>query len=86
MLLKNLDVNVTVLVKFQWFDAYKLYEMLVFSQLKQSYAEGYTEQIEAASGEDRYWRTGRLQNRKKHHRADLKLKNPLWEISPAPAI
>ena len=38
---------------------------------KQSHAEGYTEQIEATSGEDHHRRTGRLQSRKEYHRADL---------------
>ena len=51
---------------------------------KQSYAD-HTEQMEATSGEDHRWRTGRLQNRKEHQRADLQPTNPLWEISPAPA-
>ena len=32
-----------------------------------------------------HWRTGRLQSRKEHHRADLQPKNPLWEIHPTPA-
>ena len=52
---------------------------------KQSQAEDYTEQIEATSGEDHRWRTGRLQSRKEHQRADLQPTNPLWEISSAPA-
>ena len=39
---------------------------------KQSHAEDHTEQIEATSGEDHHWRTGRLQSRKEYHRADLK--------------
>ena len=47
------------------------------------YAEDCTEQIEATSVDHR-WKTGRLQSRKEHHRADLQSKNPLWEISPAP--
>ena len=38
---------------------------------KQSLAEDHTEQIEAASREDNYRRTGRLQSRKEYHRADL---------------
>ena len=38
---------------------------------KQRHAEDHTEQIEAASGEDHRRRTGRLQNRKEYHRADL---------------
>ena len=37
------------------------------------------------SSGDHCWRTGKLQSRKEHHRADLQPKNPLWEISPAPA-
>ena len=41
--------------------------------------------IEAASGEDHRWRTGRLHSRKEHYRADLQPKNPLREIFPAPA-
>ena len=36
------------------------------------------------SGEDHCWRTGRLQSRKEHHRADLQPTNPLLETSPAP--
>ena len=52
---------------------------------KQSHAEDHAEQIEVASGEDHRWRTGRLQSRKEHHRADLQHPNPLWEISPVPA-
>ena len=52
---------------------------------KQSHIEDRTEQIEATSGEDYCWRTGRLQSRKKHHRADLQFKNPLWEIFPVAA-
>ena len=43
------------------------------------------EQTETASGEDLRWRTGRLLSRKEHQRADLQLKNPLWEKSPTPA-
>ena len=46
---------------------------------KQSHAEDQTEQTIGASG-DHCWRTGRLQRRKEHHRADLQPKNPLWEI------
>ena len=38
---------------------------------KQSHAEDHTEQIEATSREDHHRRTGRLQNRKEYHRADL---------------
>ena len=38
---------------------------------KQSDAEGYTELIEATSGEDHHQRTGRLQSRKEYHTADL---------------
>ena len=52
---------------------------------KQSHAEDRTEQFGATSGEDHRWRTGRLQSRKEHHRADLGSMSPLWEISPAPA-
>ena len=52
---------------------------------KQNHAKDHAEQIEAASREDHCWRTGRLQSRKEHYRADLQPKNPLWEISPAPA-
>ena len=37
---------------------------------KQSHAEDHTEQIEATREEDPRWRTGRLQSRKEHHRAD----------------
>ena len=51
---------------------------------KQSQAEDHTEQIEATSGDHR-WRTGRLQSRKEHHRADLQTTHSLWEISQAPA-
>ena len=51
---------------------------------KQSQAEDHTEQIEAKSGEDHCWRTGRLQSRKKLYRADLQPMNPLWKISSAP--
>ena len=40
-----------------------------------------TEQIEAASEGNR-WRRDRLQKRKRHHRAGLQPKNPLWESSP----
>ena len=38
---------------------------------KQSRAEDHTEQIEATSKEDHRWRTGRLQSRYEHHRAEL---------------
>ena len=41
---------------------------------KQSHAEAHTEQTEAASGKDHRWRTGRLQSREDHHRADFNLK------------
>ena len=51
---------------------------------KQSHAEDHAEQIETTSWEDNRWRTGRLQSRKEHYRADLQPTNPLWEISPAP--
>ena len=51
---------------------------------KQSHAEDHAEQTDATSGEDHRWRTGRLQSRKEHHRADLQPNNPLWQISPAP--
>ena len=51
---------------------------------KQSHCEDHTEKTETASGESHCWRTGRLLSRKEHQRADLQLKNPLWEISPAP--
>ena len=44
---------------------------------KQSHAEDHTEQIEATSVEDHRRRTGRLQSRKEHHRADLQPTNPL---------
>ena len=53
---------------------------------KQSCAEDHTEQIEATSEEYHRWRTGRLQSRKEHDWADFQPMNPLWEISPAPAI
>ena len=46
---------------------------------KQNHAEDHTEQIEATGGEDHRWRTGRLQSRQEHHRADLQPTNPLWE-------
>ena len=49
-----------------------------------SHAEDHPEQIEATSGEDCRWRTGRLQSRE-HHRSDLQPTNPPWEISSAPA-
>ena len=52
---------------------------------KQSHAEDHPQQIEVASGEDHCWRTSRLQSRKEHQIADLQPKNPLWEVSPAPA-
>ena len=39
--------------------------------LKQSHAEDHTEQIEATRTEDHCQRTGKLQNRKEYHRADL---------------
>ena len=52
---------------------------------KQSHAEDHTEQTEATSGEDHRWRTGRLQSRLEHHRADLQPTHSMWEISPAPA-
>ena len=52
---------------------------------KQSHAEDYTEQMEAASEEDHCWRSGRLESRKEHHRADFPPKNFMWKISPAPA-
>ena len=58
---------------------------LIISHPSKVIAEDHTVQIEATSGEDHRWRTGRLQNRKEHHRADLQPKNPLWEISAAPA-
>ena len=48
----------------------------------QSHAEDHTEQTEAASEEDHHLRTGRLQSRMEHHRAELQPKNPLWEIFP----
>ena len=38
---------------------------------KQSHADDHTDQIETTSGEGHCWRTGRLQSRKEHHRADL---------------
>ena len=38
---------------------------------KQSHAVDHTEQTEPTSGEDHRRRTGRLQSRKEHHRADL---------------
>ena len=41
---------------------------------KQSHGEDHTEQIEATSGDDHRRRTGRLQSRKEHHRADLNLR------------
>ena len=44
---------------------------------EQSHAEDQTEQIEATSREDQRWRTGRLQSRKEHHKADLQPTNPL---------
>ena len=40
---------------------------------KQSHAEDHTEQTDAASGKDHRWRTGRLQSREDHHRADFNL-------------
>ena len=46
--------------------------------LKQSHAEDHAEQIEATNREDYCWRTGRLQSRKEHHKADLQTMNPLW--------
>ena len=52
---------------------------------EQSHATGHTERIEATSGEDHRWRTGRLQSRKEYHRADLQPMHSIWEISPAPA-
>ena len=55
---------------------------LLNDQPKQSHAENHIEQIEAAS-EDHCWRTGTLQIRKEHHKADLRPKNSLWEVSPA---
>ena len=64
----------------------KLPNNQLYRSPKQSHAEDRTEQIEAISGEDHRWRRARLQNRKKYHRADLQPTNPLWEISPAPAI
>ena len=36
-----------------------------------SHAKDHSKQIEATSGEDHRWRTGRLQSRKEYHRADL---------------
>ena len=50
----------------------------------QSPAQSHTEQIEAKSGDHR-WKTGRLQRRMEHHRADFQPTNPLWEMFPAPA-
>ena len=44
---------------------------------KQSHAEDHTERIEATSGEDHRRRTGGLQSRKEHHRADLQPTNLL---------
>ena len=52
---------------------------------KQSHAEDHIEQTEATSSEDHCLRTGRLQRRKEHHRADLQPTHSLWKISPAPA-
>ena len=52
--------------------------------LKQCHAEDHTEETETTS-EDYRWRTGRIQSRKEHYRADLQPKNPLWEILPEPA-
>ena len=52
---------------------------------KQSHAEDHTEQIEATSGEDQYWRTGRLQSRKEYHRTDLQPTHSMWEVSIARA-
>ena len=43
----------------------------------QSHAEDHTEQIEATSGENYCRRTGRLQSKQKHDRADLQPMNPL---------
>ena len=51
---------------------------------KQSHAEDHIEQFEATSGEDHRRRSGRLQSRKKYHRADLHPTHSMWEISPAP--
>ena len=48
-------------------------------------SKDHPDQIEAASREDHWWRTGRLQSRKEYHRTDFQSENPLWEISPAPA-
>ena len=45
---------------------------------KQSHTADHTEQIEATNREDYCWRTGRLQSRKEHHKADLQTMNPLW--------
>ena len=39
----------------------------------QSHAEDHTEQIEDIGGGEHRCRTGRLQSRKEHHRADLQL-------------
>ena len=49
---------------------------------KQSHAEDHTEQIEATSGEDHRRRTGRLQSRKKNHRADLPPTHSMLDIFP----
>ena len=62
----------------------KAFTLLSHQSPKQSHAEDHTEQIEATSRDHR-WRTGRLQSRKEHHRADLQPANPVGEISPAPA-
>ena len=48
---------------------------------KQSHAKDHNERIEAASEEDHCWRTGTIQSRKEHHRADLPPENPLRNIS-----
>ena len=44
---------------------------------KQSHAEDHTEQIDATDGEDHRLRTGRLQSRQEHNRADLQPMNPV---------
>ena len=51
---------------------------------KQSHAEDQFEQIEATGRENPCWRTGKLQNRKEHHRADLQPTSRLIKKSPAP--
>ena len=64
---------------------YQNYRTISLISHPSSHAEDHTEQTEATSGEDHRRRTGRLQSRKKYHRADLQPTHSMWEISPAPA-